>query len=186
MTVAAVSREAELLAAYQAGETGAFEEVYDRHAQQVLTYVVGMIGDRDAAEEVIQQVFTKFAVRARKIPPETNVRAYLLTSARNAVVNRIRARGRRERFVENYGVLVRRRGPGGGHPAAGVERDEMRDRLNRALGALAEGEREVVLLHCQAELTFEETAEVLGIPRGTATTRYRSALAKLRLRLGHE
>ena len=71
MTVAAVSREAELLAAYQAGETGAFEEVYDRHAQQVLTYVVGMIGDRDAAEEVIQQVFTKFAVRARKIPPTT-------------------------------------------------------------------------------------------------------------------
>ncbi|MHC4914059.1 MAG: RNA polymerase sigma factor, partial [Planctomycetota bacterium] len=104
--MAAVSREAELLAAYQAGETGAFEEVYDRHVQQVLTYVVGMVGDRDAAEEVLQQVFTRFAARARKIPPETNVRAYLLTSARNAVVNRIRARGRRERFVENYGVLV--------------------------------------------------------------------------------
>jgi RNA polymerase sigma-70 factor, ECF subfamily len=186
MTVAVVSQEAELLAAYQGGNVSAFEELYDRQAPVVLTYLVSMLGDRDAAEETLQGVFTKFAQRARSLPHETNVRAYLLTSARNAVINRIRSKSRRERFSEGYGILVRRRAGQEVGPQGGAERDEVRERLNEALTSLPDGEREVVILHCQGELTFEETAAVLGIPRGTATTRYRSAIYKLRMRLRHE
>jgi RNA polymerase sigma-70 factor (ECF subfamily) len=186
MTVAAVAQEAELLAAYQGGEVGAFEEIYDRHARAVLTYLVGMLGDRDAAEDTLQQVMTAFAARARTIGVDINVRAYLLTSARNAVVNRIRARCRRERFAEGYAVLVRRRASEFPAPDSALARDETRERLNRALAALPDNEREVILLHCQGELTFEDTADVLGIPRGTATTRYRSAIFKLRMRLRDE
>jgi len=186
MTVAAVAQEAELLAAYQSGEVRAFEEIYDRHARVVLTYLLGMVGDRDAAEDTLQQVFTTFAARARTIRLDTNVRAYLLTSARNAVVNRIRSRNRLERFAEGYQVLVRRKATEFASPDAGLERDETREQLNAALAALPPSEREVVLLHCQGELTFEQTADVLGIPRGTATTRYRSAIYKLRMRLRHE
>jgi len=186
MTVAVVSQEAELLAAYQGGDALAFEQLYDLHAGSVLTYLVGMLGNRDGAEETLQLVFTRFAERARSVPLETNVRAYLLTSARNAVVNRIRSRSRRERFAQGYGILVRRRGGNAAGPEQGIERDERCRRLNAALAALPDGEREVVLLHIKSELTFEETAAVLGIPRGTATTRYRSALRKLRMRLRHE
>ncbi len=185
MTVAVVSQEAELLAAYQSGDALAFEQLYDLHASSVLTYLVGMLGNRDGAEETLQLVLTKFAERARQVPLETNVRAYLLTSARNAVVNRIRSRGRQERFAQGYGILVRRRS-GGPNPGAGIEQDERCRQLNEALAALPDSEREVVLLHVKSELTFEETAAVLGIPRGTATTRYRSAICKLRMRLRHE
>jgi RNA polymerase sigma-70 factor (ECF subfamily) len=186
MIVAAVAKEAEALAAYRAGDSRAFEEIYDRHARPVLTYLVGMLGDREAAEDTLQGIFTSFAARARELDAGTNVRAYLLASARNAVVNLIRARGRRERFAEGYEVLVRRRATEFDPPERNSQRDELRARLNRALGELPDPEREVVLLHCQAEMTFEEVARVLGIPRGTATTRYRSALVKLRMRLRHE
>jgi len=186
MTVAAVETDTQLLAAYRDGSLEAFEELYHRHARAVLPFLVGMIGDRDAAEDVLQQTFTAFALKARVLPDETNPRAYLLTSARNAWINRLRARGRDERLAGAYGVLARRRADAPSAPGSGLDAEETRRRLNGALAELPDGEREVVLLRCQAELTFGETARVLGIPQGTAASRYRTALARLRTRLSHD
>ena len=67
-----------------------------------------------------------------------------------------------------------------------LEQEETRQRVNQALAGLPEIEREVVLLRCQGDLSFDEAATALGIPVGTAATRYRSAIAKLRMRLSHD
>lgn len=61
--------------------------------------------------------------------------------------------------------------------------DKLR-RLNEALASPPEAEREVVLPHTQADLGFREIAEMLGIPKGTAASRYRTALGRLREWLG--
>jgi RNA polymerase sigma-70 factor (ECF subfamily) len=186
MTVAVAETDTELLVAYRDGSLEAFEELYDRHARAVLTYLVGMTGDRDAAEDLLQQTFTAFALKARVLPDETNPRAYLLTSARNAWINRLRARGRDERLTGKYEILIRRRAEAPPAPWSGLAEEETRGRLNRALAELPDGEREVVLLRCQADLTFGETARMLGIPQGTAASRYRAAMARLKTRLSHE
>ena len=68
-------------AAYQAGEIGAFEVLYERHAQAVLTYLAGMLGNRDEAEDGLQQVFSAFVARTRQLPPDTNIRASICWAA---------------------------------------------------------------------------------------------------------
>ncbi len=65
-------------------------------------------------------------------------------------------------------------------PAAAVEADEALTAARAAIYGLEEDQKEVFLLRVSGELSFEAIAESLGIPVGTAKTRMRHALARLR------
>ena len=69
-------------------------------------------------------------------------------------------------------------------PTHALEQREAVDRAQAAVAELADGEQQVFLLRVAGELTFEAIAEQLAIPVGTAKTRMRAALAKLRATLG--
>ena len=174
-----------LLTAYQAGDLDAFETLYARHAKALLAYALGMLGNRDDAEEILQHIFVAFAARCPKLPPNTNVRAYLFTCARNSIVNVHRNRSRADKFAREYEVLARLRSNPQQYVDAGLEAEETRRKLNAALARLSEEQREVVLLHTQGGLTFSEMAFALKLPGGTVATRYRSAIRKLREFLNH-
>lgn len=175
--------DAQLLAAFAAGEEEALAELYRRHARPVLTVLLGLLGERADAEDELQETFVAFARQVPRLPAETNVRAYLVSAARHRAFNRRRGHGRRDAFAGRYEILVQRRNRTEPHGLERATHDNELRRLNAALADLPEAEREVVLLHTQAELGFREIAEVLGIPQGTAATRYRTALGRLRERL---
>jgi len=175
-----------LLVEYQAGDLNAFETLYGRHAKALLAYALGMLGDRNDAEEVLQRVFVAFARRCPRLPGNTNVKAYLFASARNSITNMRRDRNRADTFARDYEVFARLRSNPQQHADAGLEAEETRLRLNGALARLPDEQREVVLLHTQGGLTFSETAFALGLPGGTVVTRYRAAIRKLRELLSHE
>ena len=175
-----------LLTAYQAGDLNAFETLYARHAKALLAYAIGMLGDRNDAEEVLQQVFIAFVARCPKLPANTNVKAYLFASARNRVVNVHRGRSRADNFAREYEVFARLRDNPEPHVGAALEAEDARRSLNGALARLPDEQREVVLLHTQGGLTFSEIASALDLPGGTVATRYRAAISKLREFLNHE
>jgi len=175
-----------LLTAYQAGDLNAFETLYARHATALLAYAIGMLGDRNEAEEALQQVFSAFVARCPKLPPNTNVRAYLFASARNRIVSVHRSRSRADNFTREYEVFARLRNNHPPQADAGLEDEDTRRRLNGALARLPHEQREVVLLHTQGGLTFSEMAFALDLPGGTVATRYRAAINKLREFLNHE
>jgi RNA polymerase sigma-70 factor, ECF subfamily len=184
--VTSAGSDRHLLAAFRAGELPAFERIYARYATRVLSYLVAMVGDRNEAEELLQKVFVGFAGRARSLPAETNVRAYLFTSARNALANWHRGRSRRTRFEGEYEIFAQIRSDAAEDELTPLEREELRTRLNAALGRLSEGQREVVLLHTQGGLTFKRIARLTGAPQGTVASRYRAAILKLREVLSDE
>ena len=84
MTMAAVETESDqaLLDSYRSGDDVAFEAIYSRYAQMVLTYSAGILMDRDQAEEVLQETFIGFARRASAPLETTNIRSYLFKAAR--------------------------------------------------------------------------------------------------------
>ncbi|HYG76079.1 MAG TPA: sigma-70 family RNA polymerase sigma factor [Planctomycetota bacterium] len=171
----------ELLTSFRAGEIGAFERLYERHARPVLTILTHILGDRDEAEDELQETFVSFAQSAPQLGLETNIRAYLVAAARNRALNRRRGRNRRHDFARRYEVVLQYRDIAAHEGVSSqAEADERLRRLNDGLNQLTENEREVVLLHTQAELTFKEIAELLKTPQGTVATRYRSALSRLR------
>lgn len=175
-----------LLAAYQQGNLDAFETLYARHAKALLAYAIGMLCDRNDAEEVLQQVFIAFVARCPKLPANTNVKAYLFASARNRIVNVRRSSSRADNFAREYEVFARLRNNPEPHAGAGLEAQETRIKLNGAQARLPDEQREVMLLHTQGGLTFAEMAVALDLPGGTVATRYRSAIHKLREFLTHE
>ena len=184
MTLSTAQSDAELLAAFQSGQEDAFEEFYERHARALLAYLLGMLKDREWAEEGLQQVFIALARRVRDLPPDLQTRLYLFRSARNWALNAIRGRRRQKRLAERYELLARQRSTAPG-PEQPLEAAGVRAELNAALRALSEEEREAILLHTQAELTFQEIAHLTEAPLGTVATRYRAGIEKLRRHLRH-
>ena len=170
----------DLIAAYTKGDIKAFEELYERHVNSVLLYLVSLLQDRDRAEEILQEIFIGFIRQIRSLPQDVNVRSYLVTSGRNRVYNEWRDKGRHDRAFNEYKLFIRIKEMPESLSEHGLEQEELCMRLNRAMGSLSEEEREVVLLHTQADFTFDKIARITQSPAGTVATRYRRAIGKLK------
>lgn len=197
--------DARLVAELVAGSEGALAELYDRHAGAVHGAAYRLTSDRGLAEDIVQETFLALWNRAEQFDPSRgSLAAWLLTIARNRTVDRMRAAGRRPTIIpistarmtdETEAATLERMARGGivvggsrdgTGPEAALARAELRDILQSALGAMAETEREVLLLAYRDELSQSEIAGRLGWPLGTVKTRTRRALLKLRIELGPE
>ena len=148
------------------------EEVIRQDGRGLLAFARLVTGHEQDAEDALQEAFTKVA--GRRLSRIGNLRAYLYKAVRNAALNGSRARhrrSRREQTVYAHVPLVFQ------EPA---DRQEEIDALNRAIAALKEDQREVILMKVWGSLSFSEVADVLGIPRDTAASRYRYAIDALR------
>ncbi len=191
------SAEAALVAAVASGSEDALAALYDRHAAALFATALRVTGDRQVAEDVVQEVFLTLWNRAEQFDPALgSVSAWLGTIARHRAVDRLRAASRRPHLVslgagpddepaaEALERAAERRSagasPAAGDPAAALDAAEARAALNGALAAMPDPEREVILLAYRDELSQSEIAARLGWPLGTVKTRTRRALARLR------
>jgi RNA polymerase sigma-70 factor (ECF subfamily) len=157
------------------GEQQAYAELYDACADRVHHYLVGRLGSRADADDVLQEAFVRLVRGRNKLHNVENAVAYVFTVARNEAARLLGRRGREpyhvaldasELFVE-----------------AASDDSDSRDAaaaLAVALAGLPKAEREVVELKTYAGLTLAEIAEVTGAPAGTVATRYRTAVTRLR------
>ena len=144
------------------------EKLYRQHGTQLVLFASALIGERSRAQDVVHQVFLKMLERG-SLGHATDAKAYLFTSVRNAVLN--------EAGVRSRDVPLDPKSAWFDPP----DRDYAAERnLRRAIGALGEDQREIVVLHIWGELTFLQIARVLSISPNTAASRYRYALARLR------
>ena len=157
-----------LLDCLRLGERSAFEELYEQLKTPVFTVILRILGDRDTAEDVLQEVFLKL-YRSPPGPEVKKPRAYLLQSARNLALDALR-RHPREAALEDCVHL----------PASQQVDWSSRLDLERALAALPLEERQLVILHLNGGLKFREIAQIMRIPLGTALWRYQKAIGRLR------
>jgi RNA polymerase sigma factor (sigma-70 family) len=144
------------------------ELLYREHGPVLLLFAASIAGDRGRAQDAVHQVFLRM-LENRRLGEVEDVKAYLFTCVRNAVLNDHKA-SQRSVAMEEESVWF--------DPP---HRDYTAERnLRRALDSLPDDQRQVLVLHVWGELTFLQTAEVLGINSNTAASRYRYALANLR------
>lgn len=144
------------------------EVLYRRHGPALLLLASAISGDHARAQDALHQVFLKL-IETGNLSRATDKKAYLFASVRNAVLNDCKSRSRTAPLEIDSAWFVP------------PDRDYAGEQsLRRALFALPEDQREVVVLHVWGELTFSEVGELLGISANTAASRYRYALAKLR------
>ncbi len=156
-----------------------FERLYDDHAQALFSFLLTFTRNEADTRDLLQELFVKLAQRPELLDGVRDERAFLLRLAHNLAIDLLRRRGTRER---NYEELAGEMGPLFA-PAAEPDEQAFREALGAALGALPDEQRMVVHLKLWEGLTFEQIAELLGIPPNTAASRYRYGLDKLRERL---
>ncbi len=164
----------DLLAGLAEGRDQAFAALYDRYGRSLFRVAWTLLRSRPDAEDAVQDVFLGL-VRARAaLGRVENLRAYLFGSLRHAAARRA---ARKQTGFPHPGPD----GRGGEGDARHRPPDpDLSDWLDRALAALPPEQREVLTLKIDGELTFDEVAAVVGVSPGTAASRYRYALEKLR------
>lgn len=171
-----------LLAGMASGDPDAATAFVRRYQARVYGLALTMVGVSAVAEEVAQEAF----VRAWRHAGSYDVRrgtvtAWLLTITRNLAIDMIRLR--RERPVDPVQLTSYLRGGEGAARQTGVGIEDL-DQLRGALQALPAEQTRAIVLSVFHALTAKEIAEVEHIPIGTAKTRLRRGLAKLREALG--
>jgi RNA polymerase sigma-70 factor, ECF subfamily len=165
--------DATLLTLVAGGDRAAFEELYHRYARAVFGLALRRLGDREAAEEAVQETFTAVWRSARTYRPERGGGAsWLFAVARNAVVDRFR--GRVDPVAEAPDEASSEAGP-----PERAEAGWLSWRVHRAVEELPEHERTVLELAYWGGLSQSEIADFLAVPLGTVKTRTRSGLARL-------
>lgn len=152
-------------------------ELYDAHAAGLFHYFTSFTGNEADAKDLLQELFIKLARQA--IPPDiANIRAWLLRLAHHHAIDWLRRHSVRRRAEEAVHAPVELFAA-----HADPDQAELAKRLTAALVLLPLEQRSVAQLKLWDGLTFEEIAEVQGIPLNTAASRYRYALDKLRSEL---
>lgn len=189
-TVSSVGAEASsdglLLARIRAGDADALARAYDLHADLVFGLARRVTRDEQLAGEITQDVFAYlWELPARVDLTRGSLRSYLAVVTHRRAVDEIRRNERRVRIETSAATTDRADGP----EAAVVDAAAAswgRQRLSAALGALPAEQRRAVELAYYDGLTYKQVASALSIPEGTAKSRLRLAMARLRALLGDE
>jgi RNA polymerase sigma-70 factor (ECF subfamily) len=172
-----------LLARLAGGEREALEELFSRY--RLLAYRVAhrLLGNEADALDAVQEGFVKALSRLHSFQGRSTFKTWLLRVVSNAALDFGRQRGRRETLsLSALRASDRKTCPplAVTDPPTGLERADLRRVLEEALATLSEAQRQTFVLHAEAELSYREVAEVLGISIGTVMSRLYYARQKLR------
>lgn len=178
----------DLVSAYiEQGDERAFRLLVERHQERVYGYLIGMVRDADAANDLFQDTFIRVinALNSRRgsYTQQGRFLAWLVRIARNAALDHLRSRRRwvdGESQTPEQGAMLDNLADNAPMPDHQLFDAEQRQWLEECIDALPSEQREVLLMRHDSELTFREIAEVTGCSINTALGRMRYALINLR------
>jgi RNA polymerase sigma-70 factor (ECF subfamily) len=160
--------------------------VYDQHSDLVFGLARRVTRDEQLARDITQEVFTYLWELPDRVDlTRGSLRTYLAVLTHRRAVDEIRRSERRARTEAWTEPSQAEDGPEIGVVDAAT-REWCRHRLATGLAQLPAEQRVAVELAYYDGLTYKQMAGVLGIPEGTAKSRLRLAMAKLRTLLGDE
>lgn len=172
-----------LLAASARGDQQAFARMYDLTSARIYGMVLRVVRDRAQAAEVTQDVYLQVWREAARFDPALGTAlAWLLMIAHRRAVDRVRAAQSATRREDRYAIAQTERPYDQAAEQAHANLDAQR--VRRVLEELTDVQRQALQLAYFGGYTHREVAELLHIPVGTAKTRIRDGLIRLRDTLG--
>jgi RNA polymerase sigma-70 factor (ECF subfamily) len=152
-------------------------ELYRRYAPELFGFATSALGDRELAEEVVQDVFAQLWRHADSYDQRrASVRTWLYAIARNRIIDAHRRAAARPRRADDDDSLET-----AAEVDAALDHAVLRWQVAAALARLSAPHREVIRLAHYGGLTMREIAERTGVPLGTVKSRTSYALRHLRL-----
>ncbi|TVQ88785.1 MAG: sigma-70 family RNA polymerase sigma factor [Deltaproteobacteria bacterium] len=182
--------DAELVERFKKGDRHAFDVLVQRYQDRVYSLSYRWMGDEQLALDLSQDVFIALYRSLGRFRGEAKLSTWVYRVVLNHARNKRQYRRRRhldhheplegERAVSDERSPKRQFASEGPPPDAGMERQDAVDAVQRALEELPADQREIIVLRDIEDLSYEEIAELLGVPRGTVKSR----LHRARLQLG--
>ncbi|HEV7397462.1 MAG TPA: sigma-70 family RNA polymerase sigma factor [Pyrinomonadaceae bacterium] len=171
-----------LLHAIAKRDEAALASLYDRYRLILFGLLVRILGSREEAEDILQEVFIQVWRRAADFDAERGKPfTWLVTLARSRAIDRLRQLSARERLAT---ASAQEAPPEASDAASDTYRSEQKEIVAGALGQLPEDQKQTLLLAYFEGLTQTEIASRLNTPLGTIKTRMRTGMIKLRELLG--
>lgn len=174
----------DLLTLVERGDAGAFEVIYDRHCRVAYSLAFRLLGDRQSAEDLVQDAFLAVWRGASSYSSSRgSVRTWMLSILHNRGVDRLRTLGAMSRRQDALEQVELRRPDAPDAATLGIE-SALAGSIREELGSLPAEQHEVLKLAYYGGFTHHEIAEMLRLPLGTVKSRMRLGLERLRRGLG--
>ncbi len=173
-----------LVEAARTGNTDAFEELVARHRDKIYARAYSMMRNEEEAIDLSQEAWIKGWQRLSQFQGESSFGTWMTRIVINLCLDQLRKQKRHrtesmEEMDEESGGVERQMPVVTVNPTAGLERTELRQRIDRALGQLSYEHRTVLVLHEFEELEYKEIAKVMGCSIGTVMSRLFYARRKM-------
>ena len=176
----------EAVARLQAGDLSGLEALVRRYQVRALRAAFLISGERELAEEAVQEAFLRFYRGIRRFDPRRPVAPYLYRIVVNTTLNMVR-RERRDLSLEQMSLQQAEALLAQAETVEGeVERALLAERVEKALAALSPRQRAVIVRRYYLEMSEQEMADAMGVSRGTIKRLLHNARGRLRRILGEE
>ncbi len=173
----------ELMPLIAARDPDALEVVYDRHGGAAYSLAYRIVGERAAAEDVVQEAFISiWRSGARYDRARGSVRSWMLGVVRNRAIDLLRSKTGRARLDFDDDTILEQR-VAGERTEEEAEQRETADEVRGAIGELPRDQSKVIELAYFGGFSHSEIAEMLSVPLGTVKGRMRLGLEKMRSEL---
>lgn len=156
------------------GRVDGFEELVRRYQRPITSYVFRMLGDYESSLDVTQEVFIKVYNSLSKYSAEYKFSTWLYRIAHNAAVDHLRRNSVTPQSLEaenadgTFQIQIESRGLS---PEQDRERSEWRTEIDAVVRCLPPAYRDLILLRHSRDLSYDEIADVTGLPLGTVKNR---------------
>jgi len=174
-----LSADEDLISLAASGDAQAFATLYDRHARSAYSLAYRMMGEKQAAEDLLQDAFLKVWRSAEGYRAERgSVRTWILSIAHNRAIDQLRSMASRRRTQQKVEAEAPRSQPS--EAFSETWRNSQGEQVREALGTLPAEQLKVLELAYFSGYTHLEISELLGVPLGTVKGRMRLGLKKIR------
>jgi RNA polymerase sigma-70 factor (ECF subfamily) len=173
-----------LVRAAQRGNMAAFEELVLRHREKIYARALSMVRNEEEAVDLSQEAWVKGWQRLPQFLGESSFGTWITRIVINLCLDHLRKQKRQrmesiDAISEESGGVERQMPVVTVNPAAGLERSELRQRINHALDQLSYEHRTVLVLHEFEQMEYKEIAKTMGCSIGTVMSRLFYARRKM-------
>jgi len=178
------AEDQKLVRAAQKGDMAAFEELVARHRDKIYARALSMMRNEQEAIDLSQEAWVKGWQRLKQFQGEASFGTWMTRIVINLCLDQLRKQKRQrtesiEAMTEESGGVERHMPVLTVNPTAGLERQELRQRIDRALNQLSYEHRTVLVLHEFEEMEYKQIAKAMDCSIGTVMSRLFYARRKL-------
>ena len=178
-----VQSDERMVMAYLAGDQEAFSFLVDRHMKHLYNFVLQLVSDRNAAEDIVQETFVKAWKHLSRFDQSKSFKTWIFAIAKNTAYDHLKRKKTLpfSLFENEEGENVLENTPAeNDHPEDILDREATKVELEAKLAALTPLYRTILKLHYQEDLSLHEISEILGEPYNTVKSRHQRALKNLK------